>query len=65
MPAGLWGQPGKIGQIDHALQMHFQYSAVEFIRLWEKKSNTLTTGRLLLVRILVQDTLRRGDVRRI
>lgn len=36
MPAGLWGQPGKIGQIDHALQMHFQYSAVEFIRLWEK-----------------------------
>lgn len=49
MPAGLWGQPGKIGQIDHALQMHFQYSAVEFIRLWEKKSNTLTTGRLLLV----------------
>ena len=36
MPAGLWGRPGKIGQIDHALQMHLQYSTVEFIRLWEK-----------------------------
>ena len=36
MPAGLWGRPGKIGQIDHALQMHLQYSTVEFIRLREK-----------------------------